>query len=117
MSAIRPCDLRVLIIGAHPDDPDLTAGGLALKYVKAGAAVKLVSMCNGDKGHMTMSPEALAARRYQEAQRSKEILGVYYGHDWWCHTWLYGFICNGLALYGWLFKHWSFSVVYVNNIR
>ncbi len=44
--------------------------------MKAGATVKLVSMCNGDKGHMAMAPEALAARRYLEAQKSKEILGV-----------------------------------------
>ena len=76
MEAIRPSDLRVMIIGAHPDDPDITGGGLALNYVKVGAAVRMVSVCNGDKGHMTMTSEALAARRYQEAQRSREILGV-----------------------------------------
>ncbi len=76
MKPVRPCDLRIMIIGAHPDDPDITGGGIALKYVKAGATVKLVSMCNGDRGHMTMSPEALAARRYLEAQRSKAALGV-----------------------------------------
>ena len=76
MQVVRPCDLRVLIIGAHPDDPDITGGGIALKYVKSGATVKLVAMCNGDKGHQSMAPEALAARRYQEAQRCKAILGV-----------------------------------------
>jgi len=76
MDTIRPGDLRVMIIGAHPDDPDITGGGIALKYVKAGATVKLVSMCNGDKGHMAMTSEALAARRYREAQRSRAILGV-----------------------------------------
>lgn len=76
MNKVEPQDLRVMIIGAHPDDPDITGGGLALNFVKVGATVKLVSMCNGDKGHMSMSPEALAARRYQEAQRSKAILGV-----------------------------------------
>jgi len=73
---MEPKDLRVMIIGAHPDDPDITGGGLALNFVKAGATVKLVSMCNGDKGHMTMKPEALAVRRYQEAQKSKSVLGV-----------------------------------------
>ena len=67
MNKVEPQDLRVMIIGAHPDDPDITGGGLALNFVKVGATVKLVSMCNGDKGHMSMSPEALAARRYQEA--------------------------------------------------
>ena len=49
---------------------------MALKYVKAGATVRMVSLCNGDKGHMTMTPAALAARRHQEAQQSKAILGV-----------------------------------------
>ena len=76
MKRVESKDLRVMIIGAHPDDPDITGGGLALNYVKVGATVKLVSMCNGDKGHMTMTPEALAARRYLEAQKSKEVLGV-----------------------------------------
>jgi len=76
MKTIEPNDLRVMIIGAHPDDPDITGGGLALNYVKAGATVKMVSMCNGDKGHMAMAPEALAARRYLEAQKSKAVLGV-----------------------------------------
>jgi len=76
MQVIRPSELRVMIIGAHPDDPDITGGGIALKYVKAGATVKLVSLCNGDKGHMSMSPEALAARRQGEAQRSRAVLGV-----------------------------------------
>ena len=65
-----------MIIGAHPDDPDIRAGGLALKFVKVGARVRLVSMSNGDKGHMQMGSDALAKRRYQEAQRAKDILGV-----------------------------------------
>lgn len=76
MVPIRPEELRVLIVGAHPDDPDLTAGGLALNYVRAGATVKMVALCNGDKGHAAMPPEALAARRREEARRSGEILGV-----------------------------------------
>lgn len=76
MDVVSPKDLRVMIIGAHPDDPDITGGGIALKYVKAGATVKLVSMCNGDKGHQSMAPAALAARRYAEAQKSKTVLGV-----------------------------------------
>ncbi len=76
MKTVALRDFRVMIIGAHPDDADLTGGGLALKYVKAGATVKLGSMCNGDKGHMAIAPEALAARRYLETQESKAVLGV-----------------------------------------
>lgn len=73
---IQPSDLRILIIGAHPDDPDLTGGGLALKYVKAGATVKFVSLSNGDRGHHRMTSEALAARRLIETQQVKEVLGI-----------------------------------------
>lgn len=76
MCASEANGLRALIVGAHPDDPDLTAGGLALKYVQAGATVKMVALCNGDKGHATMAPADLAARRRKEACRSGEILGL-----------------------------------------
>lgn len=76
MQRVEPQDLRVMIIGAHPDDPDITGGGLALNFVRAGATVKLVSMCNGDKGHMSMTSAELALRRRGEAQRSKAVLGV-----------------------------------------
>lgn len=65
-----------MIIGAHPDDPDITGGGMALKFIKAGATVKMLAVCNGDKGHMSMPPEELAKRRFQETQRSAAILGV-----------------------------------------
>ena len=68
--------LRVMVIGAHPDDADMCAGGTVLKFQASGALVKLVSFLNGDKGHMSMNAVALAARRYAETQRVKEILGV-----------------------------------------
>jgi LmbE family N-acetylglucosaminyl deacetylase len=76
MNVVKPSDLRVLVVGAHPDDADLTAGGLVLNYVRAGATVKLLALCNGDKGHATESPSALAARRREEARRSGRILGA-----------------------------------------
>ncbi len=68
--------LRVMVIGAHPDDCEICAGGTILKYQAAGAVVNMVSFLNGDKGHMSMQPEALKARRLAETQRVKEILGV-----------------------------------------
>ncbi len=69
-------ELRVMIIGAHPDDPDITAGGLAYKFAQCGARVRLVAICNGSKGHMQMKSKEIAIRRYGEAQQAKEILGV-----------------------------------------
>jgi LmbE family N-acetylglucosaminyl deacetylase len=69
-------NMRVMAIGAHPDDCEICAGGTLLAFRIAGATVKMVSFLNGDKGHMTMQPPELAARRYAETQRVKEILGV-----------------------------------------
>ena len=42
--------LSVLIIGAHPDDPD-KIGGCAYKWTQAGHTVTMVSFTNGDAGH------------------------------------------------------------------
>lgn len=69
-------ELRVMVIGAHPDDADLLAGLTTLRLVAKGARVRYVSACNGDKGHQTGWGAPLAVRRRDEAQRSAKILGV-----------------------------------------
>ena len=53
--------MRVMIIGAHPDDADMYCGATAIKLAKAGAKVRFVSLCNGNKGHQTMSSSDLAS--------------------------------------------------------
>jgi LmbE family N-acetylglucosaminyl deacetylase len=70
--------LRVIVFGAHPDDCDLEAGGIAIKYVKMGHKVKFVSMTNGDAGHQSMGGGALAKRRIAEAQEAGRRFGVEY---------------------------------------
>jgi LmbE family N-acetylglucosaminyl deacetylase len=70
--------LRVLIIGAHPDDPDFSAGGAAALYARQGHTVKLVSLTNGDAGHHEMGGAPLAWRRRQEAAAAGAALGVEY---------------------------------------
>lgn len=45
--------LNILIFGAHPDDPDYSAGGVAALYAQQGHQVKMVSLTNGDAGHHT----------------------------------------------------------------
>ena len=70
--------IRVLVFGAHPDDCDISSGGLAALYVAAGHAVKFVSLTNGDKGHQKMGGGELAQRRRQETQEVARRLGVEY---------------------------------------
>lgn len=65
-----------LVIGAHPDDPDLLFGGCAVKLLKAGHRVKFVSVSSGDCGHYAMEPAALALRRHREAQESAKVAGL-----------------------------------------
>ena len=38
---------RYLIIGAHPDDPDIRFGGTAIKLIRAGHVVKFVQYAMG----------------------------------------------------------------------
>ena len=66
---------RVMFIGAHPDDADYQFGATATKLVRAGARVVFVSVCNGDNGHQSMDPQALAARRYAETQAAAKVYG------------------------------------------
>jgi len=68
--------LRIIAFGAHPDDAELKVGGTAARWAKAGHAVKLVSVTNGDIGHWKMGREALAKRRLAEVQAAAKVLGV-----------------------------------------
>jgi len=70
--------LRLLILGAHPDDADYAAGGLAALYRAAGHAVKMVSLSNGDAGHHLHPGPALAARRRAEAAAAGAVIGAEY---------------------------------------
>jgi len=69
--------LHIIIIGAHPDDPD-EVGGTAYKWAKAGHDVLMVSLTNGDAGHQTLSSEELAKVRREEARKAGEVIGVKY---------------------------------------
>jgi LmbE family N-acetylglucosaminyl deacetylase len=70
--------VRVIAFGAHPDDCDLDAGGLAAKYAAHGDKVKFVSLTNGDAGHQTQHGEALAKRRRAEAEEAGRRIGIEY---------------------------------------
>src|SRR5512140_2260984 len=70
--------LRVIAFGAHPDDCDGRAGGVAAKYAALGHHVKFVSVTNGDAGHQAQGGGALAARRRAEAREAGRRIGIDY---------------------------------------
>jgi LmbE family N-acetylglucosaminyl deacetylase len=68
--------LRIIAIGAHPDDCDIKFAGTAAKFAKAGHAVKFLSVTNGDAGHQEQGGGILAKRRYEETQESARRVGI-----------------------------------------
>jgi LmbE family N-acetylglucosaminyl deacetylase len=64
------------MFGAHPDDCELKAGGTAALFASLGAAVKMISMTNGNAGHHLETGAKLADRRMLEACEAGRILGV-----------------------------------------
>ncbi len=69
---------RFMVIGAHPDDPDQMAGGLALRLAPKGHEFLFLSMTDGSAGHHQMTREALTARRAEERKAAAAIYGVTY---------------------------------------
>src|SRR5581483_5781010 len=68
--------LRILCFGAHPDDCELKAGGVALLWAAKGHHVKFVSVTNGDIGHWREAGGPLARRRKAEVDQAARLLGI-----------------------------------------
>ncbi|MHC4518761.1 MAG: PIG-L deacetylase family protein [Planctomycetota bacterium] len=68
--------LRIICFGAHPDDNEFRAGGVASLWAAQGHHVKFVSCTNGDIGHWGMAGGPLAQRRTAEVERCAEIFGI-----------------------------------------
>ncbi len=68
--------LRIIVFGAHPDDCEIRAGGVAAMWAAQGHHVKFVSTTNGDVGHWRMAGGPLAQRRKAEVEHAARILGI-----------------------------------------
>jgi len=77
-SADAQTPLRIMAIGAHPDDCDIRAAGVAAKWAALGHKVRFVAVTNGDAGHMSEGGGQLAMRRRKEAEESARRLGIEY---------------------------------------
>jgi LmbE family N-acetylglucosaminyl deacetylase len=67
---------RVLAIGAHPDDIELSCAGTLAKFLRAGTFVHLAVACRGDRGGSNGPDAEFAARRADEARCAAAILGA-----------------------------------------
>lgn len=70
--------LSILAIGAHPDDCDIKAGGVAALYRALGHQVHFVSVTDGRSGHHQKSGDELASIRRIEAANAGKALDVSY---------------------------------------
>jgi LmbE family N-acetylglucosaminyl deacetylase len=70
--------LRLLVIGAHPDDCEFFAGGLAAWYRRSHHAVTFVSVTDGGAGHHELSRKQLIACRKKESRLVSKRHGIEY---------------------------------------
>jgi LmbE family N-acetylglucosaminyl deacetylase len=69
---------RVLLIGAHPDDPEFSSGGTTALWTRAGLEVIFVVATSGDKGtpDKEMTGDRLSRMREDEERAAAARLGV-----------------------------------------
>ncbi len=66
--------LRILAVGAHPDDLEILCGGTLAKYAHLGQKIIMCHVNNGDKGHFEIKSEELVKIREKEAKNSAKLV-------------------------------------------
>jgi LmbE family N-acetylglucosaminyl deacetylase len=69
---------RVLIVGAHPDDPDAFCGGSVARWAEEGASIWYVVVTSGDKGasDVDVDLQEFVRAREEEQVASAQFLGA-----------------------------------------
>lgn len=70
----EPRAAALLVFGAHPDDCEYSAGGLAVLWAVRGGRVLFVSLTNGDAGHQTLGGGTLARIWREEAAAAAAVI-------------------------------------------
>ncbi len=68
--------MRVLAIGAHPDDIEIACSGTLAKCVKRGDTVIVCHVSSGNLGHVVIPPDELRVMRAGEAKRAGALAGI-----------------------------------------
>jgi len=69
---------RILVVLAHPDDPEFFCGATLAKWARAGKEVRYLLLTCGDKGsdNPEMTPELLCADRQIEQRAAAAVIGA-----------------------------------------
>ncbi|MBK9927698.1 MAG: PIG-L family deacetylase [Anaerolineales bacterium] len=72
---------NILVILAHPDDPEFFCGGTLAKWAREGHSITYILLTCGDKGfnpttHPEMTPEKLCAIRHEEQHAAAKVIGA-----------------------------------------
>jgi LmbE family N-acetylglucosaminyl deacetylase len=68
--------MRVLAIGAHPDDIEIACSGTLAKCVKRGDTVIVCHVSSGNLGHVLITPDELRKIRASEAKKAGALAGI-----------------------------------------
>jgi N-acetylglucosamine malate deacetylase 1 len=68
--------VRVLAVGAHPDDLEILCGGTIARFVREGHEVVMCHATVGDMGSFVHTREEISGIRLREAKRAAEIAGA-----------------------------------------
>lgn len=69
---------RVLVVMAHPDDPDFFCGGTLARWADEGKEIRYLLATSGDTGGIdpTAGPKQLATQREAEQRAAAQIIGA-----------------------------------------
>ncbi len=68
--------MRILAIGAHPDDIEIACSGTLAKCIQRGDKVIVCHASSGNLGHVVIPPEELKIMRAEEAKRAGALAGI-----------------------------------------
>lgn len=68
--------MRILAVGAHPDDLDILCAGTLAKLAKRGDEIFMGILTDGSRGHFRIPPVELAEIRKSEATESSKVIGA-----------------------------------------
>src|SRR5882757_7878401 len=69
-------NLKVVCVGAHPDDPESGCGGTLARYAALGHAVTVVYLTRGERGISGKSLDDAARIRSTECEAACRIMGA-----------------------------------------